>query len=296
MFVEGRVRLSDSVSITISGPFDDAVARLQSVVDVDHSGPTFGHTWKLAWGIVWAGIIWPGWERYHDRLRHDYLTKLGDMPQYRDAVYGSESQRKKAMWEYYEQAQGLSRNHYMPEGVQLPDFVEGPAARPCVLRQTIERAGLSDEVAREWFLKSLSSQRLHRERSYDFTVDAWHILRDRGLVVGSDRIPLNEAVRILSLAEMRSVIKQLGLEAPRTLRGSRDVIVAAGARNLETVASALVELCGFANFSMILPPDGIDWLDFQSWRQQIRGMAEAVTDLSIGGVRQEADRAILLDL
>ena len=63
--------------------------------------------------------------------------------------------------------------------------------------------------------------------------------------------------------------------------------------NKEDVAKIVHALRDWERYFCILPPPGLGWEDFQSIRQQIKGMAVLLIDLLWGTVRRKSRKDFL---
>jgi hypothetical protein len=152
--------------------------------------------------------------------------------------------------------------------------------------------GLSEEFIDVWFLKSFASRQFHLLESPDHDTLAWHAMKGAGLVVSSEFISPYEALRLLEFAELRVMIRCFNL--PRARSGSEARRIISNNVLPGDLRSFLNEKTAFKNYWKILPPDGIDWDDFQSWRQQIKGMGEAISDIYSGSLKKSHPDNILL--
>lgn len=179
------------------------------------------------------------------------------------------------MWAHNELAFSLSKHIYIPDEVPMPTFVEGKVAKPSILRWLAERRGVSMDVMFEYFLKSFDSQQFLR------TTDAyepatWTALREAGMIVSGDDIPLSAAITDLSITEVRAALNALLEKAERSLAVNQAKLETRRGNDEQAVRSAVAKVRDWNSTYYVLPPPMMTWSDFQSMRQQVKGMAVAL--------------------
>lgn len=270
----------------VTSRFRDGVDRLVAGLDEEFGGSIVGNIWNTAEVIVRSGIDWTGWLRYHDRLRSAYLSALRGKPEYRNGVWASEKERKANMWAHNELAFSLSKRIYIPDEVPMPTFVEGKVAKPSIFRWLAERRGVSMDVMFEYFLKSFDSQQFLR------TTDAyepatWNALREASMIVSGDEIPLAAAITDLSMTEVRAALSAILERAERSLAVSQAMLETRRRSGEQAVRSAVAKVRDWNSTYYVLPPPMMTWSDFQSMRQQVKGMAVALGDLHADAIRRK---------
>lgn len=111
---------------------------------------------------------------------------------------------------------------------------------------------------------------------------------DAGLVVKNAEIPLETATQVLFMKDLRELLKASGLTPEKSIAAACDVFVRNGKGNPEAAIKRLRAQIGNRDiYYMLKPPTGIAWHDFQSWRQQLRGIAAAATDIYTGDIKAE---------
>ncbi len=279
------IRLGNGLIVPMVSTFQDAGEKLQESINEDQNGSVFGNVWNLATAFVLAGIDWPGWISWHAALRKKYIGRLIGQPQYRDAIWSSEAERKKIMWDRFNTSMSLARTGYLPEGVYHPQFLEGTPAKPSLLRKAAASSDLSNEALTEWFLCSYASQQVSRGANPSFGSSSWQLLRRSGLILSGQDVPIQAILRDMSMSELRRTQEVLGMRAERSLAMSAARILELALDKERAVRNAIARATSCRKFSMIQPPAGVPWDDFQSWRQQIKGMARTITDLFSGVLR-----------
>ena len=282
-----RINFSKGESIYIDSPFEDAVDLLGQAIESDQSGSTVGRAWELACAFVVSGADWPGWEQYHLKLRSEYQKLLPDGVEHRAGVYSTEKDKKDAMWRHHDIAQGMMKNHYIPEGVMLPSFIEAEPAQPSVMRSFAEDCGLPQEVIKEWYLRSFGGCQITVGANVNYSEDAWHYLVDSPAITFGEDMPPGELAKNLNMTQIRGIMKKLGSPMAKTLSQSRMQLQEDIAAGDDRLIDAVRSFSADENLYMVMPPGSLDWDDFQSWRQQIKGMAEAVTDIYLGQIRRK---------
>lgn len=279
-----RIKFANGKTISVTSPFPDGIDLLQDAITQDQSGGVYGATWPLACAFVRSGVNWIGWATYHSKLREAYQQKLGENSEYRYSAWNSEKERKEIMWSRHDTCRSLANFHYIPDDVMLPNFIEGSPAAPSVMRMTTENKGLSGDVLEGWFLKSFASQQFHLFTSSDHDPLIWHAMKESGLAVSSANIEPEEGLNLLDINSLRGALNCFNLPKARSAAEARRLILAGVSR--DELQSYLIEKTLVKSYWKVLPPNGVSWDDFQSWRQQIKGMGEAVSDIFSGRLRK----------
>lgn len=275
-----HIKLANGKTISVSSSFSDGIEILQDAITQDQTGGSYGEAWTLACAFVRSGVDWVGWDIYHARLREAYQQKLAGDYEYRYSVWNSEKERKEIMWSRHDTCRSLSKSHYIPHGVMLPNYVEGSPATPSLMRMTTVNRGLSGDVLEGWFLKSFASQQFHLLTSSDHDPLTWHAMKEFGLAVPSENITPEEGLRLLDINSLRAALNCFNLPKARSAAEARNIISEIVPK--DQLRSYLIEKTLVRSHWKVLPPDGVSWDDFQSWRQQIKGMGEAVSDIFSG--------------
>lgn len=287
-----RVPLLGGLSIGVVSPHADAPLRLSRAVMADQEGAIIGRTWDLATQIMLAGADWTGWQEWHQEIRFAYQEALSDRPELRDCVFETEEERRGALQKRHDLIAALGRRHYLPETAFLPGLIEGPAVEPSKLRSHIEAWKFDDETAREWFLRSSFGLRVHRREDSGISSRTLAAMEIAGLVARGHDIPFIDVLGALGLKELKAILNRLGMRPDASRSRCLDLIVSASQEREEDIRQALAH-GGHADLVSLRPPPDLDWHDFQCWRQQLRGMAVALTDLALGQVTSRRSRALL---
>jgi hypothetical protein len=100
-------------------------------------------------------------------------------------------------------------------------------------------------------------------------------------------------IAALTYSELKTVMADLDLRPERSTVRCRSSILEFSQGQRDRVRKTLDDR-GFEEVWVVHSPPDQTWVEFQSWRQQIRGMAEAITDLSWGNLIPAQDRDALL--
>jgi hypothetical protein len=278
-----RIYLNNNKSIEVASDFFDGVQFLDLRLQEEFSGSAIGDIWPLAEVIVRSGADWIGWLKYYNRLRPGYLLALGDRDEYRYGRWETEKDRKADMWKHCEIAISLRTNgYYVPDEVQMPQFIEGIPARPSIFRKMADEHNLPMDVLYQYFLRSFDSCQFADGLNENYDEFAWSSLRKAGIVSSGDAIPTVSAVGDLTMKEMRAVLRQLGEKSEPSLWGNKRKIADLASADEARIRKAISNVRDWENTFMVHPPPGMSWKDFQSVRQQIKGMAVALGDIYCG--------------
>ncbi|WP_156174529.1 hypothetical protein [Hoeflea sp. IMCC20628] len=274
----------DNGSIYVASPFPDGIARFRD--ELVESGRIVGSVWNTAIHIVRSGIDWVGWNAYHSNLRSSYVSALAGRPELRHGQWSTEAERKAAMWERVELIQSMQTRHYVPEEVPLPDLAEGDVTTPSILRKFAISRGLSDEALAQYFLKTFYSLRF-TDFAEAYEPRTWSELKAAKIVVDWSEAPIAELIDELSMKELRTCFRALGLKAARTASECKAILTSELPREEDRIRSALADCRVWAGYSYVHAPDGVQWSDFQSLRQQVKGMSVALDDLFFDDIRKK---------
>jgi len=153
------------------------------------------------------------------------------------------------------------------------------------------------DVMHEYFLKSFESQQVVRG-SEAYELPTWHALRVIGIIVSGDDIPIAAAVADLSMAEARFVLGALKEKPEPSLSTNAGKLIAYARCNEQEVRSALQIARDWNSTYYVHPPMNLTWMDFQSLRQQVKGMAVPIGDIYFDTFRRKhpADQAELVGI
>jgi hypothetical protein len=288
-----RIVLANRISFTVTSPHDDGPEILQRAIDLDQAGPTVGGIWDLACAIFQSGVDWPGWETYHTRFRETFASQLRHQTCLTadPMISGTDALADYSLVDKV--LGGISRQHYCPEGVRFPAFVAASPAKPSKLRAFVESVGLSKEQAEDWFLKTMSPGRLGRGRGRGYGSETLAAMEYVGLLSRGSSVGSADVIEALTYSELKAVMIDLGLKPERSIVRCRSSIIELLRGQHDRVRKALGDH-GMEDVWVVHTPPGQSWAEFQSWRQQIRGMAEVITDLYFRKPMPEQDRQDLL--
>jgi hypothetical protein len=280
-----KILLGNGLHFTVTSTGIDGPEILQRAIDLDHAGSTVGRIWDLALAIFHSGVDWPGWEVYHERFRETCRTSL------EPASSGNESSTDRL--QRVQHIQTLSKQHYCPEDVGLPEFVDGPPAKPSKLRAFVQELGFSSEQAEDWFLRTWLSFRIGALRPLGYSPETLAAMEYVGLLARGSAITTPDAIELLKYSGMKSVMGDLGLMPGRTGDICRKSLLALSFEEHDQVRQA-VDKHQQKDVWVVNSPPGMSWTELHSWRQQIHGMAVAITDLYTHRRMPPRDRADLL--
>tara|TARA_R110002049_G_C9079447_1_gene555492 strand:+ start:303 stop:1196 length:894 start_codon:yes stop_codon:yes gene_type:complete len=282
--VSFRLNIGNEKEIVMQSGCHYARDRLAEAIEEDRAGAVFGNTWKLATAFALSGADWAAWSVYHTKLRSKYNDLIRG-PEYRDSFWETDRERKAIMWNRIETAQSCARYTYIPESIGLPQFIEGPPVKAQWIRKFLDRRSLPRDVEVEWFLRSYDSQQITIGPNLEFAPSTWQLMINAGLVAKNGDIPPKMAAKALSMKDLRQLLDACGIAPEKSIAAACNAFSDYGQSDPKAAIERLRAQIGNRDIYMLKPPTGIAWQDFQSWRQQLRGIATAVTDIYVGDLR-----------
>lgn len=276
--VEGRIRLQNGTSFHVTAAGKAEIELLQVAIDADQSGGVVGKTWNLACAILLSGCNWTGWDEWYRRL----VSPLGNLvAQPIELLPGMSMEAAKlARNQRYDEVLAMLRRSWLPDNLgNLVTFIAGDPVSPFVLYDFWRSAGFSDKIARNWFLNTQAHTLVFQESMNSYGRETWNAMNHAGLVVQGLEIPLVRAISEFNLSALQPIMADLGMA--KCLRIS-DCHAALLAHPDENGIKERLRPYGYDRLVGVEPPPGLSWQELQSWRQQIRGMAGAITDLFVG--------------
>ena len=256
-----------------------------------HDGSSYGNIWKVVEAVVISGVNILMWPRYIADLQQLYRSI--NPVALRKMVRIGETPRKKEWRARGDTILRLKATRYVPDEVGLPDFLEGPPVDNATFQRTQASHGFSDETIVEYYLKSWRGRRFSEGPHFDFDYLTYEELQDSGLIRVGKAIPLVELAHGVKASALKTALRHLG-RGYGPYRNENATELANVAQSAGITTDDLADYLGdIENLHCIVPPDGLDWDDFQSWRQQIKGMGELLINLWEGKVsRYSQDYAI----
>jgi hypothetical protein len=282
---QSKIRLGNGSHFTVTSTTTDGPEILQKAIARDHAGSSFGHIWDLAVAIFQSGVDWPGWEIYYARFRETCRAS------FEPDASGNEVSADRLRW--VQHIQTISKQHYCPEDVRLPDFVDGPPAKPSKLKEFVRELGLSAEQAEDWFLRTWMFARIGTLQPPGYSAETLAAMEYVGLLARGSDITTPDAIELLKYSGMRNAMGDLGLMPGKTRDICRKSLLALSFEEHDRVRKTVDKHQQKDVWVMNTPP-GLSWTELHSWRQQIRGMAVAITDLYAHRRMPHQDRADLL--
>lgn len=257
-----------------------------------HDGSSYGNIWKVVEAVVLSGVNIPMWPRYLADLQQLYRSI--HPVALRELVRIGEAPRKKEWRVREDTILRLKAARYVPDEVGLPDFLEGPPVDNSILQEIQASHSLSDETIIEYYLKSWRGRQFSKGPHFDFDYLSYEALRDIGLIQVGKAIPLIHLAHGVQASALKTALSHLGRSYGPYRNGNAADLANAAQSDGVTTDDLKDYLGDIENLHCIVPPDGLDWDDFQSWRQQIKGMGELFINLWEGKVRRYSqDYAIL---
>lgn len=289
---EIEFHIASDCAIRLYACFFDSEQIVESDLMPNFRGSPFGNTWSIARAIVQSGIDWSDWETYHERVVDLYKTALGADLQFRDMTFNSEKEKTRTSWSRYDLACSLYEIDYVPEWVRMPIFFEGRTSPLSDFRRFADEVGMSPEALDDYYLKSWSSERLFPLDNSSYQDSSLKELLDISVVrVGKD-VDKKVMVSCFSFIELRSILKELKIKPKASLDGCKNQLFDELDSGSSCLESILLKQRDWQSFGEITPIPGYDWDDFQSYRQQVKGAAEAMVDIYKGIVSTDLSRQL----
>lgn len=282
-----KFHIAHDCSVSFYAPFIDSEQIVEYDLAKNFRGPSLGSTWAIARAIVKSGIDWPDWEACHERIVGLYKAALGNDLQFRDMSFNSEMEKNQTSWDRFNLACSIYKIDYVPEYVRMPDFFEGPTARLSDFRRFADDIGMSFEALDDYYLKSWGSERLFPLNNSSYQDSSLNEMLDLSVVrVGKD-IDRKVMINYLSFADLRLILKELKIKPKISLDKCKKQLVDELDSGSKALESLLLKQRDWRLFGEIIAIPGYDWDDFQSFRQQVKGAAEAMVDVYNGIVASD---------
>lgn len=279
-----RLHLNDEAAVGIKVPDENAADELIRGLRDQFGGATYGDVWAIATVLVRVGASVPSWRNYYEQIQRAYRGWTPDRVFFRERIFASADERRRAMWEHVEAGQRVYVLRYVPEEVQLPQFFEGGMfADFCSFRKAALQGGVDHRWLMQFVFKSFWSDRVWMTQP-DFDPECIKCLRQIGFIVDQDQFTAEEWLSHISMAHSRAVLKAAGLNSSRTLGENLAALRSAEAQNPGLIADSMSMIAGPLRLSAYRAPNNWGWDDYQSIRQQLKGMATMLVDIYDGGV------------
>jgi hypothetical protein len=272
--------LTQDVPLSISSPYSDGLLLFESGLKDYVYSNSGGSDWEFASVVIKSGISWLGWSNYYHSLRAAYLKKLNQQKEFRFESFETDSQRKTSLWSHIDVAISLAKcGRYLPSEVALPNFLEGNFSSSEIFRYIQDETGVSPYSITQYFLKSYDSQRKITPYDTRFAKAVLHQLSDIGLVLDFEAAPYDLLIQDLSYSSSRAVLEYIGVPNQKSRLRNIQMLNNLCANDPNKIKDIYKNLGLCSNIYYLMPPKEFTWADFQSLRQQVRGIAVVVHDL-----------------
>jgi hypothetical protein len=235
--------------------------------------PYNGGTWPLIENAIAQGIDWPAWWSKYRLDVEKYRVALGGQSLLRDSYFPTDAIRRAENRRRYELCRTINvfatGEVHMPDFFEVDEFITSDRVYPFI-------SWMNESQRANYVIKSFPRDRVFKTNEISISdSNFWQSNSDEfeihGLVSSGDKIPLDILLSSQSNLILSQLIRKFGGKASARRVDNESILHKLAVKNID-VCWDLRKATANKFLRCKMPPPGLSWDEFQSYRWQIRGM------------------------